>query len=241
MKQAYKILIVEDEVLIADTIGRYLTRVGYQVAGPAISYEEAVELLESEKPDFALIDIRLNSHKTGIDFANYITKSSTPTPFIFLTSQTDRRFVELAKETRPAGYLTKPVRKESLLTTIEIALHNAVEDALQKVPRLTVSTGRKNLQVNTSSILYLEATHVYTKLLLHDGSEILQRKSLGAVLKSLPNDQFIQTHRGYAVNCQHVSHWDTERAYLGKAHSIPISRSRRKEVIACIEERLLAS
>jgi DNA-binding response OmpR family regulator len=88
-----QILIVEDEILIADTIERYLTRQGYWVMGSAISCEEAETLYLRQTPDLALLDIRLSGSRTGIDFAHFIRKQARPAPFIYLTSQLDRRSI----------------------------------------------------------------------------------------------------------------------------------------------------
>jgi len=110
----YKILIVEDEVIIADTIKRYLTQNGHQVVGNAISYQEAESIYIEKKPDLVLLDIRLSGTKTGIDVAYFIQQQTDPKPFIFLSSQLDSRSLNSAKETFPAGYLSKPIQKNTL-------------------------------------------------------------------------------------------------------------------------------
>lgn len=117
-----KILIVEDEILIADNLKRYLIKKGYDVVGIAISYDEAKELYVSQTPDVALIDIRLHGPKSGIDFATYLQQQQNTPPFIFLTSQFDQHNIKKATATYPSAYLSKPIRKESLIVAIDIAL-----------------------------------------------------------------------------------------------------------------------
>jgi len=86
------VLIVEDELLIAETIKLYLQERDHKVVGIAISYDEATALIESERPDIALIDIRLYGEKSGIDVANFIKKTGRPVPFVIVSSQYDQEY-----------------------------------------------------------------------------------------------------------------------------------------------------
>ena len=123
-----KILIVEDEIIIADSIKRYLTQMGYDITGIAISYEQALDILGEVKPDIILLDIHLNGRKTGIDLANYI-RTNLHIPYIYLSAQISSDVFHAAKLTRPSGFINKPIQKETLYTTIEIALYNYINKA----------------------------------------------------------------------------------------------------------------
>jgi DNA-binding response OmpR family regulator len=94
-----RIQIIEDEVLIAETIRMHLEDQGHEVCNISISYEEAVEAFANDRPDLAIIDIRLYGEKSGIDYARYLFEQTNRIPFIFLTSQQDRRIFNLAVET----------------------------------------------------------------------------------------------------------------------------------------------
>lgn len=229
----YKILIVEDEIIIADTIKRYLTQVGHQVVGNAISYQEAESIFIDEQPDLVLLDIRLSGSKTGIDVAHFIQQQTEPKPFIFLTSQLDHRSINNAKKTFPAGYLSKPIQKNSLNTSIEIAMHN-----FQKRPKkelmISLNNGMKNYHIPCSEILFLEADHIYVNVHTKNYGKIIQRGTLKEMLDQLPEETFIQTHRSFVVNIDMVNYWDNQ-SLLILNNSIPLSRSRRKEVLAQIE------
>jgi len=221
-----QILIVEDEILIADTIKKYLGNSNYQVTGIAISYEEAVCLYLDQQPDLILIDIRLSGSKTGIDLANFVLQQKRIVPFVYLTSQLDSLNLEKAKATFPAGYLTKPIQKETLYTTIEIALYNHQKKELT-VPNIQLLDGDKIVKVPLKDILFLKADHVYVEFYLTGGRKLLQRATLKQLLDQLPKDKFAQTHRSYAVNLQHIEGWDTSDVYV-QTHAIPVSRTRRK-------------
>jgi len=118
-----KVGIVEDEMIIAETISLALTKLGYLPTKPAFSYESAISMLESEKPDIVLLDINLNDELDGIDLAHYININYS-LPIIFLTANSDRNTIERSKQTRPNAFLVKPFSNEDLFSAIEIALFN---------------------------------------------------------------------------------------------------------------------
>jgi DNA-binding LytR/AlgR family response regulator len=228
-----RILIIEDEVLIADTLRRYLEKYGYEVVGHAISYQEAVTLYESLLPDLCLVDIRLSGDKTGIDFAQFLHARTEAPLFVFLTSQLDRRHLDAAKATFPAAYLSKPIQKETLYTTIEIAVSN-YEAQSQAKETIRLYNGRQYYQVPIEDIMYLRADHNYVHIELANHKAVLQRSSLRETLEQLPEGLFVQTHRSYAVNLRKVSSWDNDYLYV-EDNAIPISRGRRKEVVDMLQ------
>lgn len=226
---AYKVLIVEDEILIADNIKRYLVLKGYIVTGIAISYNEAVQLFEATQPDIVLLDIRLNGFKNGIDVAHYIKNHSSPIPFLFLTSQMDPRNIDEAKKTFPSGYLSKPIQQESLCATIEITLYNFYSKDEDDIS-IRLNDGYTKHILSADEISFIQAEHVYVKVYKKNDDHILHRSTLKDLLSKLPSDQFVQTHRSYVVNIRHITSWDTHSIYIGK-HEIPMSRSRKKDVL----------
>jgi len=117
-----KILVVEDEVIVARNIEKRLTNAGYKVAGIASSGEEAIELAASLKPDLVLMDIKLKGKMDGIDAANAI-RNSCRLPIIYLTSYADEETFQRAKITEPFGYLIKPFELKELNRSVEIALY----------------------------------------------------------------------------------------------------------------------
>ena len=117
------VLIVEDEVPIANDIAQTLKEIGYGVAGIAYNSEKALSELRRKRPDIVLLDINLGSRKDGIELA-HIINSKFEVPFIFLTSYGDKRTLDRAKLTRPMGYIVKPFDRTDLFSTLEIALYN---------------------------------------------------------------------------------------------------------------------
>lgn len=118
-----RVLVVEDEPLIAEDIRETLDNIDFEVSGVAYDSDAALEELASNTPDIVLLDVNLGSKLDGIDIAGIINRDYQ-LPFIFLTSYADRSTVDRAKHTRPMGYIVKPFDERDLFTTLEIALHN---------------------------------------------------------------------------------------------------------------------
>lgn len=131
-----KILIVEDEKIIALDLQRRLERFGYTVVGMAGEGETAVELARQAAPDIILMDISLAGTMDGIEAAGIIRKQ-LGLPVIFLTAYADEKTLERAKEVEPYGYILKPLKERELYTTIDIALYKyGIEKRLRKQERL---------------------------------------------------------------------------------------------------------
>ena len=117
-----KILIVEDERVVAEDIKNSLEDLGYVVTGVEDSGEEAIKKVEENKPDLVMMDIKLKGKMDGIDAASQISSRSN-IPIVFLTAHTDEKTLERAKLTEPFGYLVKPFEQQDLQIAIEMALY----------------------------------------------------------------------------------------------------------------------
>ncbi len=113
-----KILLLEDEIIIGHDISAILHANNYDTIH-CLTYDDAINKIKTDKIDLAIIDIFLKENKTGIDFAEFI-KSNYAIPFIFLTGNSDPSTINNAKESRPHGFITKPVNPIALYSTIEI-------------------------------------------------------------------------------------------------------------------------
>jgi DNA-binding NtrC family response regulator len=116
-----KILIVEDEFIVANDLRLTLQQAGYKVIGVAASHEEAVEKINKESPDLVLLDIQLQGKLTGIHLARKLKTDNVA--FVYLSAYSSQKVLEEAKTTEPYGFLVKPFRENDLLATLEIALY----------------------------------------------------------------------------------------------------------------------
>lgn len=117
-----KILIVEDEQIVAKNIEKRLTASGYQVVASVSTGEEAIKKVKSLPPDIILMDIKLKGKIDGIETADILRKNYQ-LPVIFLTSYTDEETFQRAKNTEPFGYLIKPFETKDLNRAVELALY----------------------------------------------------------------------------------------------------------------------
>ncbi|MGB3908741.1 MAG: response regulator [Methanomethylovorans sp.] len=132
MKEA-KILVVEDENIVALEIKKRLQKLGYIVPSVASTGEDAISKVEGILPDLVLMDIMLKGEIDGIHAAGEIRKRFN-IPVVYLTAYSDEETLQRAKLTEPYGYILKPFEENDLRTTIEIALyrHQLLKDNLKK-------------------------------------------------------------------------------------------------------------
>lgn len=117
-----RILIVEDEGLIARDIENMVKNADYEVCGVVSTGEEAIEKAKKTQPDLILMDIILRGNMDGVEAAERI-RDHFNIPVIYLTAHTDENTLDRAKLTEPQGYTLKPVEQKELLTVIEMALY----------------------------------------------------------------------------------------------------------------------
>ncbi|MBP9194349.1 MAG: response regulator transcription factor [Saprospiraceae bacterium] len=225
--QPLKILIVEDEVLIGETIKIYLNERGHLPTDIVISYEEALQSLSLSLPDVVLVDIRLFGDKSGIDLADEIQNKYANLPVVFLTSQYDTRVTNKALELNPAGYLVKPIQKESLWTTVELAYNKILSQ--NTAPAIKFADGTKVFYLSANQIKYISSDHIYIVLHTTNSGEITLRMSLSEVEGLLEKANFIRCHRSYLVNKSYITQYDTHSFFIDQIN-IPISRSHKSEV-----------
>ena len=117
-----KIMVVEDEVVIAMSLQRRLTSMGYEVVGICHNAEEGIKMARKLQPDLILMDIMMPGKLDGIAGAQII-KAEFNVPVIFLTAYTEDQLIDKAKQVEPHGYLVKPIQDRELKAVVEIAVY----------------------------------------------------------------------------------------------------------------------
>lgn len=115
------ILVVEDEIIVAEDIQKILKDYGYLAPKIISTGEETIQYVKKNQPDLILMDIMLRTQLNGIEVAKEI--SNLDIPIIYITAYSDSDFIKQAKLTEPFGYLLKPFRERELIATIEMALY----------------------------------------------------------------------------------------------------------------------
>jgi two-component system cell cycle sensor histidine kinase/response regulator CckA len=135
-----RILVVEDERIVARSLRRQLTKLNYEVVGSVPSGEESVRLCDETRPDLVLMDICLEGAVDGIDAAATIRKRFQ-LPVVYLTAYSNPEILERAMLSEPFGYILKPYEERALLVVIETALHkHMTERRLQQREMWVVAT-----------------------------------------------------------------------------------------------------
>jgi len=126
--QGERILIVEDEKIIAFDLQRRLKSFGFEVLGSCSSGAEALELCARDRPDIVLMDIMLEGDLDGIETSRLLLERHQ-IPSIFLTAYSDPNTLERAKIAQPLAYIIKPFKERELYTTLDVALYKSKADA----------------------------------------------------------------------------------------------------------------
>lgn len=241
-----KILIVEDEAIIAEDLRFSLEELGYSVVGVANSHEQAMHLLETHRPDFAILDIIIDGAKDGISLAVDIRERYN-IPFVFLTSHADKNTVKRAKAARPNGYLIKPFEQEDLFASIEVALSNfssgreaePQQEANSEIENLVVKESMfvrdkyAYIKINFDDIHYIKADGNYIKIFTAD-SHFMIRGALKDTLGVLPEKQFFRIHRSYVVNLKYITAIHPSVLLMGETE-IPLNKDLRDELLSLLK------
>ena len=234
-----KLLIIEDELIIAEDLRMTLVSLGYEVVGVATSYDEAVGLLGSTSPDLVLSDIALGGEKDGIDLATMI-RDKYQLPLVFLTSHSDKQTLTRAKTVKPNGYLVKPFEAEDLYTSIEVALVNfsgispsedsgVSTDGLLVKDSIYVKDGTYLKKVVLDDLCFLKAEGNYVELHVGDRRFVV-RSSMREMLEKLPVNRFIRVHKSFAINIQKVEAINNLTVVVGD-EVIPMGRNFRETLL----------
>ncbi|GGF06215.1 response regulator transcription factor [Flavobacterium limi] len=199
-----RILIVEDEVLIALSLKKMLDKVF--VSEIAHDFEEAKMLLSHKSFDLVLIDISLSGDKTGLDLANFININIS-IPFIFTTALTDPGTLEKITNLRPSAYLSKPIENVNLITAIRLALAN--DDAIFKI-----ELGKQIYYFQAKDFLFAEADHVYVEIHLKSGKNQILRTTMAYLEEIFPSKYFKRINRSVGVNPYHISKVVNDKLFI---------------------------
>ena len=232
MSNALKILVVEDELIIAEQISLLLVKEGYPRPLVAANYDEAVEFLEKETPDIVITDISLGEGKSGIDIG-VLLNEQYKIPFIYITSLHSSEVVKKASKTRPNAYLVKPFKKEDLSVAVELAYTSRNKYIREGVSGsvLTVKDSYATIRISVDDIIMLKAEENYTTINTRSQRPRMVRQYLSELLDQLPVELFVRIHRSYVVNKNFISEIHSGHIVIFD-FQLPVSRTYRPQLDA---------
>ncbi len=229
-----KILIVEDEFIIAQSLYSTLEKFDHEVYPICSTYNEAKTFLKQEKPDVIIIDIKLKGSKSGIDLAETLNETYS-IPFIFLTSLTDVDLLNTLKYLNPSGILIKPYNPHELNATLNLVKHKSVIKRDKLVQQFSLDDGlfikqkTEHIKIMFSDILYIKSNDVYLTIKTVNNQSIRIRATLDAYLKKL-NTSFSRVHRSFIVNLSHIDKVYKEHLLI-QADIIPIGNTYKPNIL----------
>lgn len=244
MSSPIKILIVEDEMIIAANTSLQLTNLGYEVSGIVSRGEEALVQIEENLPDIILLDIQLKGELDGIETAHRMQKHFN-IPIIYLTSNVDEANFERAKETRPYAFISKPFKKLDLAHAIDLTANRIIEAEIKVSEesssepsfvlsdRIFVRHNDRIVKIIIADILYIEADRNYCRIHAK-GKIFLLVVTLKDIEKKLPKDFFIRVHRSYIINLLQIDEVAAKHLIISRK-AIPLSKSLRADLLTRLQ------
>ena len=243
-----KILISEDEVIIAEDIAACLKDLGYETCAIDTG-EDTIDMIRETQPDLVLLDINLKGNADGVDIGTRIRQEFN-IPFIYLTAYADKSTIDRAKKTEPDGFLVKPFDEKSLRSTIEIALYKhghkpggngngkhtqehtepVVKEQEASQDYIFVKVKHRIIKVMYSDILWVEAYDNYSFIVTTD-QKYLVSSTLKDMESKLPAHNFVRVHRSYIANLDKVDALE-ENAVVFSKGEIPIGKSYKKTLMS---------
>ncbi|MGJ8592462.1 MAG: LytR/AlgR family response regulator transcription factor [Aquaticitalea sp.] len=241
MGQPIKILIVEDEMVIAANISLQLSSLGYEVTGIIPRGEEALTSIKQNQPDIVLMDIQLKGTLDGIETAQMMQKEQD-IAIIYLTANADDSNFNRAKTTNPHAFISKPFKKLDLQRAIELTvnqIHCNTDSGSQASMNnnspfilsdcIFVRNHEKMVKVDIKDILYIEAERNYCRIYSKD-KEYLLVMTLKDMDAKLPQKHFIRVHRSFIVNLSQIDEVATSHIVIARK-AIPVSKTLKEELL----------
>lgn len=233
-----KILIVEDDLIIATDLKRTLEKSGHKVLKICKTLNEVLDTFQAEEPDLMLIDIKLRLYEMdGIYIAEEINRNHT-LPVIYLTSQTDYQTFERAKATHPAAYLFKPFRHNELVFQVELAYsHYMINRSVSPNPSIAENVFfpyQKGYQrISKKDVLFIKAEGVYVNVFVkNEKKPLLFTMNIGYIGQYFSTNNFYKLTRSYIINLDQITKFDAEYIYFEYTlEKIHIPQSQRQEFL----------
>jgi len=246
MDTLIKILVVEDEMIIAAKISMQLTSLGYEVTGILPRGEQAIEHVRENKPDIILLDINLKGEIDGIETARRVQQFAD-IPIIYLTANSDEATFNRAKPTRPSAFISKPFKQLDLQRAIELTISRMAESATEinnenttgdEQPfvlsdRIFVRYKEKMIKIMLEDILYMEADRNYSHIFSSNREYVLSIP-LKTIEEKMSMQLFMRIHRSYLINITHVDEVAENHVMIANK-MIPIGTGMREQLMQRIQ------
>ena len=224
-----KILIVEDNLIVAEDIKASLIEEGYHVVGVADNSDDALRFIETTKIDLILLDIIIKGNLSGIELADIIN-ANYRIPFIFLTSHSDKITLQKAMESKPKGYILKPFTLVDIRTNLTIALSGKNKGRHKIITAFfIIKTNGLFVKINYKDLLFIKSDGNYLEIFTFQ-RKYVTRMSFAELLVIVGNKKFAQVHKSYLAYLPNITQFNhTEVCY--EDIIIPLGRSFKQDFL----------
>ena len=233
----YKVLIVEDDPMISESLSDIVQVLGHEVVGIADNAVKAIELCSETEPQIALLDIQIGGDVDGVELAEMIN-DEFDIPFIFTTAFADNDTISRARERGPFGYLVKPYGVKDLNAAIEVAM--GAFQRLKKAEKkggggqiidrnIFLKVDSKLIRVKIDDILYIEAKGDYALFKTKEKGYIVHG-TMKKFQQRLSDFNFQKVHRSFIVNLDKIVDIE-ESNLLIEDKVIPVSRANKEALM----------
>jgi DNA-binding LytR/AlgR family response regulator len=209
-----KILLVEDDALIAESTKAIIESLNnYSIQDIAYNFSSFETLVAKTHYSFAIVDINLEEQKSGFDVAQILNAKNIP--FLFLTSYSDQETIAAAASYSPAGYIVKPIQKESLFASLEL-----LRIKYLKNDQFIVNNGKQEVTLKASQIYFIKSSGNYCEAHTIGGTQLL-RSTLAQWTNACTD--LVQVHKSYVVNTNMIFKKTSREITFRNGISIPFS------------------
>lgn len=241
---AVRILIVEDEPLIAEDLQAHLEDLGYEVCAICDNAIDAMAEVAAQKPDLLLLDINLGHGSDGVQLAESV-KARHSMPFIFVTSYSDQATLDRVKPLRPAGFIIKPFDENDLHTQIEIALARYANDVEANTTpteeqrndfviadSIFIRDRGRLVKVSIDDIHHAQADDNYVTLFTSRKKFVIT-STLTTVEEKLNSAHHLRIHRSHLVDTRRITALEEGSLRIG-TERIPVGKTYKEALMARI-------
>jgi DNA-binding LytR/AlgR family response regulator len=231
-----RILIVEDDVNIAENIEEILELLGYVNIDIANSANQAIKVVKKYRPDLVFMDIKLKGDKDGIELGEII-KQMVDAPLVYVTSYSDPTIIERAKRINPAGFIVKPFNTNDIHAIVEIVLYNKRTKPTQET--VTVRSKDESPYLVTDAV-FIKADNAYERVPYEDiyyveangnmvtiftkNRNFTIRKSMKDMEEKLPSHLFLRVQKSFIVQLGQIESFNTKDITLHMGSVVQVGR-----------------
>lgn len=222
-----KILIVEDDSVIALSLSIFLTELHYNVVGTVNNAKDAWQKCLDLKPDLIILDVHLYGPEKGYWVAQNIRKHKQDIKIIFVTAYNDQETVNELMKSSPDLYLTKPYSKEVLASNIQIAL----KKEYIRNHFIEIKDGNSILKIDLDEITFIKSDGNYLNINFFNKPKLVVREKLSNFEEMCKDKRFIRTHLRFIVNEKYIEVYKSDELLVND-EKIPISRTYKTAIKA---------